>query len=89
MTETLLAWLSGVDLGREVLIFVASSFLFAANLALGSKKRWGWVLSWIGNGSWGLWGLLYHSPVVLVESLVFQYAAWRGWWKWGKHEPGP
>lgn len=88
MVNDLLTWFSGVNPWREALIFFASSFLFAANLALGSKKRWGWVLSWVGNGSWGLWGILYHSPVVLLESFVFQYAAWRGWRKWGKHEPG-
>ena len=79
-------WLAAVDWTREGVAFVAATACLLASWKLGSRHRGAWLVSWAGNAGWTVYAVLMGSPVIVVESLLFQALAIRGWVMWGKND---
>lgn len=75
-----------IDWTREILAAVASMSLFTYAYMIGSKQRVGWYFAFVGNALWTVYGIYDQAYMIIVESLVFQAIAWRGWFLWRKDQ---
>jgi hypothetical protein len=70
----------------EGLAAAASFCLFFANICLANKSKTGWVLNFLGNTAWMIYGILMPSIVIGIEGVIFNILAVQGYLKWRKDE---
>lgn len=52
----------------------------------GSKKRWAFLLSFLGETTWIIYSLKMHLWSLAFLCFVFSAIAVRNWFKWSKNE---